>query len=296
MSANYSEALEQQVALLRWLSTPSGKKWFESLNEIADANAIGAGWTDPGIREWIHKPLASGDTFWWPTDIMRFVEHAAAAVPQFKLSLSLLPSPAGCNWYRDHEGQAGLAGFLWQVLPHFSGGQYVSMTWCPWNQVRNGPVPMGPLLWEEGATWMEALDAHVARAEGIGDDRDTRHVLEVLYRRFAAMLLFLDQKILVTRRQHAERHTRKRLDRDGWQQEPLIRVVELRRKERIGEKHAVERVEHEWSCQWIVRGHWRQQPYPKAGDVRPLWITPYVKGDPAKPLKPPRATVFAVVR
>jgi hypothetical protein len=113
---------------------------------------------------------------------------------------------------------------------------------------------------------------------------------------FGALCLFVSQSILVASEQPVERHLRKRLEREGLQHDPVVRVVELRRREHIGGKHAVESVEREWSCQWVVRGHWRQQPYPKAGVIRPLWITPYVKGPEDKPLKPPRATVFAVVR
>lgn len=41
----------------------------------------------------------------------------------------------------------------------------------------------------------------------------------------------------------------------------------------------------DWSCRWMVRGHWRAQFYPSSNCHRPLWITPHVKGPATKPLK-----------
>lgn len=75
----------------------------------------------------------------------------------------------------------------------------------------------------------------------------------------------------------------------------VVRVVELRRKQAKAE-HSGEHDAVDWSHQWIVSGHWRQQWYPSLNANRPRWIMPYVKGPEDKPLKPPRAKVFAVVR
>lgn len=37
---------------------------------------------------------------------------------------------------------------------------------------------------------------------------------------------------------------------------------------------------------WMVRGHWRNQPYPSQGEgvTKPIWIAPYIKGPDDKPL------------
>jgi hypothetical protein len=112
----------------------------------------------------------------------------------------------------------------------------------------------------------------------------------------ASFWLFVGQKILVTRGAVPERHARKRVERAGWQSSPVVRVVQLRRRETQCQHSASAVSAAEWSCQWVVRGHWRQQFYPSKHANQPIWITPYVKGPDDKPLKPPRATVFAVVR
>ena len=40
----------------------------------------------------------------------------------------------------------------------------------------------------------------------------------------------------------------------------------------------------EWSKRWMVRGHWRLQPYgPRRELRRPTWIDPYIKGPPDAP-------------
>jgi len=135
------------------------------------------------------------------------------------------------------------------------------------------------IRWPFGAPWssLDAADQPVARY-------------------FASLCAFMQQKILRTSTISAERHARKRLERQGFPHEPLIHVIELRRREPL--KHEVLNGGEEiaWSCQWIVRGHWRQQFYPSKQETQPIWITPYVKGPEGKPLKPPRATVFAVIR
>lgn len=65
-----------------------------------------------------------------------------------------------------------------------------------------------------------------------------------------------------------------------------IGVILLRRasyqfeSKRKGEGEPVE-----WSCQWWVSGHWRRQWYPSSQKHKPVWIAPYIKGPPDRPLK-----------
>jgi len=40
-----------------------------------------------------------------------------------------------------------------------------------------------------------------------------------------------------------------------------------------------------WEHRWIVRGHWREQPYgPNRSERRRVWIAPYIKGPEGKPM------------
>lgn len=119
-------------------------------------------------------------------------------------------------------------------------------------------------------------------------------------RYFACMLAFLDQRVFtVHHRQSLPRHLRRQIEQETeWQalkrQRQDVRIVYLRRFEPAKTDKEQEVVD--WKCRWLVRGHWRQQPYPTEGVVRPKWIHPFVKGPAGKPLKTPEKDLFGVVR
>ena len=110
-----------------------------------------------------------------------------------------------------------------------------------------------------------------------------------------AAALFMAQKLAVPGPPlPVERHARKRLQRVGWDRPQGVRVVRLRHLRT--EEQGAEPAGADWPCRWIVRAHWRQHWFPSVQQHRPLYIAPHVKGPEDKPLKPPEATVFAVVR
>jgi hypothetical protein len=83
-----------------------------------------------------------------------------------------------------------------------------------------------------------------------------------------------------------------------------VQVVELRRAERAARDadDAAEPdggSERNYSCQWVVDGHWRNQPFgPNREQRRLQWINAYVKGPDGLPLKTHQARpkVFVVDR
>jgi len=110
-----------------------------------------------------------------------------------------------------------------------------------------------------------------------------------------AFFLWINQTIIVAEPEQIERHARKRLDRLAPPDfNRTIRVVRLRRTRRTTQTE--EHAGIEWTCQWVVSGHWRNQYHPSTQRHEPRWILPYVKGPEDKPLKPPSERVFAVVR
>ncbi len=65
----------------------------------------------------------------------------------------------------------------------------------------------------------------------------------------------------------------------------LVQVIQYRRTENMNEYSGESNVE--WSHRWIVRGHWRWQPFKnEAGkdDRKRIWIAPFMKGPEDKPL------------
>lgn len=112
----------------------------------------------------------------------------------------------------------------------------------------------------------------------------------------AGMFEFLRSPYVTAMAIRADRAERRRLTRRGIEHQPAVRVVLLRRQSQQHESGESETVE--WSYRWFVRGHWHSY-WVGVGDKRrlePRWLAPYIKGPDDKPLKPPRATVFAVVR
>ena len=86
----------------------------------------------------------------------------------------------------------------------------------------------------------------------------------------------------------ANRGERRRVDREL----PALRVLQLSTGATVARSESGGSVE--WSHRWMVRGHWRLQPYgPKRALRKPTWIDPYVKGPEDKPLDV-RPTVWRV--
>lgn len=111
---------------------------------------------------------------------------------------------------------------------------------------------------------------------------------------FLSLLMMLNQTVTHVAKQDVDRASARRFRRMGLPKQ--VTVVQLRRHKNIDRLEGETLVE--WAHRWIVRGHWRNQPY-KAEDgtiaYRRIWIAPYVKGPEDKPLKQ-SDKVYALVR
>lgn len=105
--------------------------------------------------------------------------------------------------------------------------------------------------------------------------------------------MFLNQRVFQSERAHVERHARKRYEKAKVDTE--VHVIRLRVVERQYEKQT-EAEAVEWTCRWMIRGHWTRQWYPSLGTHKLLWIMPYVKGPKDKPFRAPKPSVGFVVR
>lgn len=315
---SYSQALEEQVRLLR--STTKG-----SAGAVMRGIAYGDD-TSPyseAVRSLRVNPLTLPRTQWeetttaglalavpyfWAASLCTLVETVARDMPPWTLTAAALPSPDGFFWFAQPLAIPPYAGtwlhaLVWTAVTRADdgstfkvmtgpgvGGDGIAMT--TWATVEGASDGLRPYLPYHNLDWWygESFETASARYQPEMVERK-RYVLRLI----ASMFAFLNQRILVHSEQSVERHARRRLERQGWQHEPLVRVVELRRRQSTaapsGEHQAVD-----WSCRWVVSGHWRSQYYPSVDEHRPLWILPYVKGPDSKPLRPPRAKVFAVVR
>lgn len=319
MNANYSEALEQQVAMLRLMTNRHALEHMARYWNNRDRNFI------PGELRAIGLCLERAATIYVGIDVSRTLGSVVSqGVPPWTLTEAELLAPYGWCWFAANPGYADpndeyaiLKALSWATVwfnPRMvqgkpetvvsydapltpEGESFQGIAIHPWYAHRDRPQHARPwtgVTWPFGASSgaiSERTPAGLILEDG--QKRDVAFVGQL----FTALMRFMEQRILVAPQQRAERHAAKRLVRDGWHHEPLIRVVQLRRAEHPGYQPHDEAEHRDYSCQWIVRGHWRQQAYGEGHkERRPIWITPYVKGPPEKPLKAPRATVFAVTR
>ena len=288
---SYSEALEEQVKIIRWLNTDAAAL-FDRL-EAADGQDRGA------LAQEAKRSLETAETYYWSPPICDVIAHTAATIPDWTLLPELLPSPAGWFYFARplpfpsrENTSVRISAISWA---RHEECVFFIVWWRldDMGKFRVCGLPMGAHPWgwrrsAEQCRQLSALDYDSPDDTGLRNGRDELNII-------ATCMAFLNQRILITPQQRAERHAVKRLERDGWTHEPLIRVVELRRKASQS-RPSDDPKTVEWSHQWVVSGHWRQQWYASLQRHQPIWIMPFVKGPEDRPLKAPRSKVFAVVR
>jgi hypothetical protein len=323
MNECYAEAIEQQVALNRWLSSGEGAAYMVT------------NYSRKERREALRVILRTAEPYYWAPPICALVTDATASLPDWELRPEDLPTEAGFFWYADPLPLPGalrpelvndakrrraalslppddLRGIAWHRVGLGAG---IQMTWdrnggerAPAGVLlyalnrtgyRAGGLPSNTILWPYGTRLTQMLLSQAVADDPWADysPEDTQARLTALARYFATCVAFTND-VLEARPTAAPRATRRRLQHladtpSHFLEEPTIRVVTLRRKVTRGEGAATP---VEWSCQWQVAGHWRNQFYPSEGRHRAKWIAPFWKGDPTKPIKPPGPRLFQVVR
>jgi hypothetical protein len=108
-----------------------------------------------------------------------------------------------------------------------------------------------------------------------------------------ARIEFLKSTIVASDKEIFSRRIRRQAEQAD-KHEPIVRVIHLRRKEQ--NRNAESGGTIDYSCQWLVRPHWRNQYHPSTGERKPVFIDAYIKGPEDKPFKPPKDYVFKVDR
>jgi hypothetical protein len=159
------------------------------------------------------------------------------------------------------------------------------------NKTMHYPVPLVEYRYRYGMEW-EGEESF--QHPGPKEDLVAGYNAKTMSWLFAATL-FMKQKILSVHESRAPREYRRKVEHGKASPPPSdIGVVLLR--ERAHAKTDGEGDPVEWSCRWLVTGHWRQQWYAKEQIHIPIWILPYVKGPEDKPLKPESERIFHVKR
>ena len=300
----FSEALETQLTLLRLLERGAADVWWQEVTVEIRAGQMDA----------VGMTLKYGAPYYWSPELGRLAATAAQQFPQtWTLEKDVLLTPFGFMWFAEllvlprysapEAYQTDIRAVSW--CPMYNDGEQSGAVFCVWTEDPTIKAPPGlPSMqphtmwhWEYGHSVKDALNllatyADYAHYTKYREDKRARQEVKVSV--VGACLALLQQEVLCYERQTADRHTRRRLAHSGWSDPPLVNVVRLRR--RATGQGTSEVSDVEWTCQWLVRGHWRQQWHPSVKHHEVRWISPHVKGPPDKPLKQTSVPLFAVVR
>lgn len=318
MDGQYAEALEQALALNRWLHSGA------CIGQLIEAYGlpVGAGYAAgiPARLERSHQDestrmvevaltmvravpmwsLENAAPYFWATSLVELLGTGAASAPPIAMMPELLPTPAGFLWLGAPlvaPEMPILRALLWSAVAEPPPGASHPQGWVTLTPIFGGhrirqagiPGPSLTLPFHQRLSWDETYVSASFRGW-------TPSVAVAALRVFVAALLFMADRIVVDRPTPVPRASRRRAERGGWSHEPMVRVVELRRRSTGAVWDAADEA-RAWTCRWLVRGHWRQQACGRErAERRPRWILPYVKGPADKPLKPPSTRIFAVVR
>jgi len=241
--------------------------------------------------DWV-RDLARADTYAWTAMPLHAITEAARSIPETAtLSSVTLPSATGF-WWLGFDVTHGYSGLCWTIRDCRVVDSDQSLPVLYLTQFgTERPVPA------IGDTEVWPLDhslAEAARATTVFDRAGTGAAMRL----FLAGCVWLQQRILVTSAGHIERHRRKQLAREHAIPPPGdVKIIELRRREVTSSSTSGDTPPMEWSCQWVVSGHWTHQVCgPKGGERRLQYVLPYVKGPADKPLRVPSHTVYQVDR
>lgn len=315
----YSEAIEQQLATLRWIEQGGSDNVIQAIVDMnldkydRKLNSATRDKYASGLVEAVLKiltvPLLEGDPYYWSADLLPALESLAASVPlDWTLDDGMLPSPAGYLRFArplplpeyvgaDRIGTEDLVAISWirASLPITGGTEDdVCLAFHTSDVFRQSGNPATLCPWPIETSLQSRMDE--ARVHpSLRDQVKTMERWHCKLRYFAAAIAFMNTTIASAPPTWCPRSTRKRLEREKWQHEPLVRVVQLRRR-RPHPDGPASFVEVDWKWQWVVAPHWRNQWFPSEHRYKRIPIASYVKGPIDKPLKPPSTRLFAVTR
>jgi hypothetical protein len=320
--ADYYEALQKQQELKKVWCSDGGMRALEYFYKHLEED--GQQMAKITHQMYSHS-LKYGECFYWSRTIVDMISVAARTMPHHWSFLpNILPAPNGFFWFSktvdtpltdeqknhikevdpridpDAHGPLQMHALTWTYISVDAEGRYALLS-PPYklspiscddrvavvtfdfhkDEPESPPVPVWPLIISVGATLEQMINK-------LGDNTYSINDMTL----FAAMLAFLQQKIVIPVRQAAPRSFRRQAAREQRELPPL-NVIKLRHhiyKKTDGEPHEVD-----WAWQWLVKGHWRDQWYPSIQRHQPIWISPYMKGPEDKPFKDSER-IFAVIR
>jgi hypothetical protein len=261
---------------------------------------------DPKAPEWFHQVrdhLRQASCYAWNTETTAALVSAARTVPPATLfQRAVLPSPLGWWWFeapvklphRIDDSIDHIVALLWGPAgPEEPAGIVVRM-FVRARFTFVDPFPFAQIHIRDGDRLDVTLSAVQLESDPEFKEAELHAAVWILSVLMAGAT-WLQSRVVSWTSGHIERHRRKQLAREANAPLPSdVKVIELRRAESMARAPDGSGEVVDWSCRWVVDGHWRNQPY--KDEHKLVYIMPYVKGPADKPLKVPAHTVFAVRR
>lgn len=267
-----------------------------------------------------YRRLRDAELYFVTADMTRLAVAAGESLPDFHLEPEDVPSPTGFIVFAEPIGSyintdGGFAarvpivavswgpsepvvaftqgrGGLW--FTYYSPTAWDSMERMLAQQLGRRPTGKerarvrhmrGPLTWDNEAAQAFGQGGKADFKPGASHDGDLDSFAPWSQTLRAAWLLMRQPNIADAEDLHRPRASVRRDQRDGLSTGP-VRLLRLRPATRAaGAPADDESPGREYTCRWMVKGHWRQQWYPSRQVHRPIWINPHIKGPDDKPLK-----------
>lgn len=229
--------------------------------------------------------LRQAECFSWSDDMWIAVSRASRTLPPTsRISATTLPNRSGWMYFGSNHDP--FEALLYTPIPH-SNALLMAL-------FRRDGSDLAPYL-----TFVWGFDESLEELRSASRRTLNAEFLEASF--YAARFLicacaWLQQRVITAPGSQVERHRRKQLAREFDTHVSDVKVVQLRRAESQPHPRDPHADPVEWSCRWIVNGHWRNQFYPSTGKHDLKYILPYVKGPDDKPLKTPTHTIYDVSR
>lgn len=236
--------------------------------------------------------LEQAELFYVSPDMTDLAVVAGKTLPEFELAPEDLPSRAGLMVFGKPPDPGGhamgvLAGDLhavsWGPDPVNPRSAVIGATYYD----RSQAAPVIAARTKHRDAWAEPalIYAHGYEFRWPYSGRETQAEWNGPWTTFQATIrsawLLMQQSLARTTEIAASRASARRLERAG-RPPAKVRIIELRRQD---PGPAVGMSDREYHHQWIVRGHWRQQPCgPGRVERRPVWIAPHIKGPEGAPM------------
>lgn len=318
-----SEVLDCKTDLVERFGLPNFRSfleisWFGLLEDSNSAPTEVPREVQAALVEGMRGAATYGAAYHVTADMCAMVKHAAEQLPDLdRYDTTLAPTDAGLvrfdepltfdieagaeDKYPETSRKVLIHWVLWAPLPPAVHGRRGIIFWL-FNDVYDQPdsIYLGAIQatkekdkqliardigrWCWSGTYSIIDDQRIGPAyqpEGkTGSFQYTMDDQVNVGRFMHALYLMLNQTITQVVDAPIERHAAKRARR--MKIPDRVSVIQLRRSEhRPTEGESVV----EWSHRWIVRGHWRMQPYGEGRkEVRRIWIPPHIKGPDNKPL------------